>query len=76
MTTDEPTSDNKENSTMTSIRRTLAPLVPLVAALVLAGCATTVAPLPEALPEMPSTFKEGSTAWTRDPAPAPQGSWW
>jgi multidrug efflux system outer membrane protein len=73
MTTDEPTNDNKENLTMTSIRRTL---VPLVAALVLAGCATAVAPLPEPLPQMPSTFKEGSTAWTRDPAPVPQGSWW
>ena len=58
---------------MTSIRRTL---VPLVAALVLAGCATAVAPLPDPLPEVPSTFKEGGTAWTRDPAPAPQGSWW
>jgi multidrug efflux system outer membrane protein len=73
MTTDVPTNDYKENSTMTSTRRTLAPLV---AALVLAGCATAVAPLPDALPGMPSTFKEGGTAWTRDPAPAPQGTWW
>ncbi|MBI5719540.1 MAG: efflux transporter outer membrane subunit [Burkholderiales bacterium] len=74
---------------MNPLRRSLTPhapharlarfvplVLPLVAALVLAGCATTTAPLPEALPEMPATFKEGGTAWTRDPAPAPQGAWW
>lgn len=73
MTADAPTKHDQENPTMTSIRRRL---LPLVAALVLAGCATTVAPLPEALPGMPTTFKEGGTTWTRDPVPAAADHWW
>ncbi|HVK31786.1 MAG TPA: efflux transporter outer membrane subunit [Burkholderiaceae bacterium] len=53
-------------------------LLPLVAALVLAGCATATAPLPEALPDLPVSFKQADgTAWTRSPdAPPAQGEWW
>lgn len=58
-----------------TLRRTV---LPLLAALVLAGCATATAPLPEALPELPATFKQaGGTEWVRgaDSASA-QGEWW
>jgi len=52
-------------------------LVPLLAALVLAGCATTPAPVPE-LPAAPTAFHEGDAAWARVvPAEAqPRGAWW
>jgi multidrug efflux system outer membrane protein len=58
---------------MTTIPR----LLPLVAALVLAGCATALPPLPPA-PETPSQFKENNERWTvAQPAEAQsRGTWW
>ncbi|MBX9872830.1 MAG: efflux transporter outer membrane subunit [Burkholderiaceae bacterium] len=52
-------------------------LLPLVAALVLAGCATALPPLP-ATPETPSQFRENKEQWTiAQPAEArDRGTWW
>lgn len=52
-------------------------LAPLLAVLVLAGCATAPAPLP-ALPAVPAAFAEPSGPWTTAaPAEAEaRGSWW
>lgn len=52
-------------------------LAPLLAALVLAGCASAPAPLP-ALPEAPAAFTETQGQWTTTaPAEAqPRGTWW
>lgn len=53
-------------------------LVPLVAALLLAGCASTSTFVPAAAPAAPSAFKEADGRWaTLSPAPAiEQGRWW
>jgi multidrug efflux system outer membrane protein len=53
-------------------------LVPLLAALVLAGCATAPALDPNVLPATPAAFREGDGLWTRvAPAEAqPRGTWW
>lgn len=50
----------------------------LMAALVLAGCATVPDIDPAALPATPATFKEGDGRWTTTrPAEAqPRGEWW
>lgn len=52
-------------------------LIPLVAALLLAGCATTLPELP-AQPEPPTAFKEAGVRWTTAaPAEAQdRGHWW
>ena len=59
----------------TTMNRTLAPLL---AALVLAGCATAPAIDATALPATPAAFREGDGLWTRvAPAEAqPRGTWW
>lgn len=59
----------------TTLTRTLAPLL---AALVLAGCATAPTIDASALPATPAAFKEGDGLWTRvAPAEAqPRGTWW
>jgi multidrug efflux system outer membrane protein len=51
---------------------------PLLAALVLAGCASAPGPAPQALPEMPAAYKEGNGLWAPvAPAEAqPRGAWW
>jgi len=53
-------------------------LVPLFAALVLAGCASTPTADPSALPAIPAAFKEGEGRWgVAQPAEAqPRGAWW
>jgi multidrug efflux system outer membrane protein len=53
-------------------------LVPLLAALVLAGCATVPAIVPTPLPATPAAFKEGEGRWAlAKPAEAqPRGEWW
>jgi multidrug efflux system outer membrane protein len=53
-------------------------VTPLLAALVLAGCATAPAPLAQPLPELPAAFAETQGAWTTTtPAEAqPRGTWW
>ena len=57
--------------------KTIPHLAPLVAALLLAGCATALPPLP-ATPETPSQFKENKEQWTiAQPAEAQsRGTWW
>ncbi|RZL09425.1 MAG: efflux transporter outer membrane subunit, partial [Rubrivivax sp.] len=63
-------------TTMTSMPKLL--LTPLLAALVLAGCASTPAVPPQAELATPATFKEGDGRWTvAAPAEAqPRGEWW
>jgi multidrug efflux system outer membrane protein len=53
-------------------------LAPLVAALVLAGCASTPVTTPMAAPAAPAAFKEGDGRWAAlKPAEAqPRGEWW
>ena len=53
-------------------------LVPLVTALVLAGCASIPEIDPASLPSAPAAYKEGDGRWTRaQPAAAqPRGEWW
>ncbi|NMG31267.1 efflux transporter outer membrane subunit [Aromatoleum evansii] len=53
-------------------------LAPLLAALVLAGCATAPAIDPAALPSAPAAFKEGDGRWTHAfPAQVQaDGAWW
>src|SRR4030095_15973650 len=53
-------------------------LIPLVAALVLSGCASTPAFAPTTTPEAPATFKESGDRWVNlAPAEAqPRGEWW
>jgi len=53
-------------------------LLPLVSALVLAGCSTTPAFAPTVAPEAPVAFKEGGERWINlPPAGAqPRGEWW
>jgi outer membrane protein, multidrug efflux system len=66
-------------STMKNIRRPHSRvLVPLLAALVLAGCASVPAIDPSALPITPAAFKETDVHWaTVAPAEAqPRGDWW
>ena len=48
-------------------------VIPLVAALLLAGCASTSNFAPTALPDTPAAFKEAQTVTT---VPAMQGRWW
>jgi multidrug efflux system outer membrane protein len=50
-----------------------ARLVPLLAALVLAGCASVPVPESHAMPATPAAFSSASTATQ---APATQGGWW
>lgn len=50
-------------------------LTALLAALVLAGCATAPAPRPQALPAVPGAFKEADARAKGTPA-APRGAWW
>jgi len=63
-------------NTMTSLPKLM--LTPLLAALVLAGCASTPAVPPQAELATPATFKEGDGRWTvAAPAEAqPRGQWW
>ena len=53
-------------------------LAPLLAALVLAGCATVPDIDPNALPATPAAFKEGEGRWTavRPADTQPRGEWW
>lgn len=53
-------------------------LAPLLAVLVLAGCASAPSIKPSALPVTPATFREGDGRWTvAAPAEAqPRGTWW
>jgi multidrug efflux system outer membrane protein len=53
-------------------------LAPLLAALVLAGCATVPDIDPNALPATPAVFKEGEGHWTavRPADSQPRGEWW
>jgi multidrug efflux system outer membrane protein len=53
-------------------------LVPLLAALVLAGCASVPTPNATPLPTIPAAYKEGEGRWTvAAPAEAqPRGAWW
>jgi multidrug efflux system outer membrane protein len=53
-------------------------LAPLLAALVLAGCATVPDIDPGALPATPAAFKEGDGRWTavRPADSQPRGEWW
>ena len=53
-------------------------LAPLLALMVLAGCATAPAPIAQPLPELPQAFAESQGAWTvTAPAEAqPRGAWW
>lgn len=53
-------------------------LVPLLAALLIAGCATPAAVDPASLPTAPAAFKEGDGRWTASaPAEAQsRGEWW
>jgi multidrug efflux system outer membrane protein len=64
---------------MKSLARPLrTALAPLLAALVVVGCATVPAIDPAALPAAPAAFKEGDGRWTAAaPAEAqPRGTWW
>src|SRR5260221_11065703 len=65
------------NHNKTSSRRFSAALVPLVAALMIAGCATSANFAPTAAPAAPAAFKERSGAWTQaTPAEAQaRGRW-
>jgi multidrug efflux system outer membrane protein len=53
-------------------------LAPLLAALVLAGCASTPVTTPRAAPEAPASFKEADGRWAAlQPAEnQPRGEWW
>lgn len=55
-----------------------ATLTALLAALVMAGCATAPEPLPDNAPPAPESFKEAEGRWARTvPAEAqPRGEWW
>ena len=66
------------NHNNTYSRRFSAALVPLVAALMIAGCATSSNFTPTAAPAAPAAFKERSGAWTQaTPAEAQaRGRWW
>jgi len=64
---------------MKSLARPLrTALAPVLAALVVVGCATVPAIDPAALPAAPAAFKEGDSRWTAAaPAEAqPRGTWW
>lgn len=63
---------------MTTRLQSLGRLTPLLAALVLAGCATALPPADTALPATPAAFSEGSGLWTTAaPAEAQaRGVWW
>jgi multidrug efflux system outer membrane protein len=68
---------NKENEVKTT-RSVLTRLLPLVAALVLAGCANVQTVEPVAAPAAPAAFKELDGRWTQaQPAEAQaRGEWW
>jgi outer membrane protein, multidrug efflux system len=64
---------------MTSLRKTLRTgFAPLLAAMVLAGCASVPAIDTSTVPAAPAAFKEGDGRWTTAaPAEAlPRGEWW
>ncbi|NMG45540.1 efflux transporter outer membrane subunit [Aromatoleum toluvorans] len=64
---------------MTSLTQPLrTAFAPLLAALVLAGCATAPQIDPAALPTAPAAFKEGDGRWTQAVPPTVQadGAWW
>ena len=66
---------------MTRILKTslITPLLPLIAALVLAGCASTSTFTPAAAPAAPFAFKEDGGARFANVGPAeaqPRGAWW
>ena len=66
---------------MTRILKTslITPLLPLIAALVLAGCASTSTFTPAAAPAAPVAFKEDGGARFANVGPAeaqPRGAWW
>ncbi len=57
----------------------ITPLLPLIAALVLAGCASTSTFTPTAAPAAPAAFKEDGAARFANVGPAeaqPRGAWW
>lgn len=65
----------KSNQVTRSLRHAL---LPLITALLVAGCATPAAVDPAAVPATPGTFKEGTGLWVATP-PAEQqarGEWW
>jgi multidrug efflux system outer membrane protein len=67
----------RQGKTMTSVLKTS--LIPLVAALVLAGCASTSTFTPAAAPAAPAAFKEDGGARFTNVGPAeaqPRGAWW
>jgi multidrug efflux system outer membrane protein len=53
-------------------------LLPLITALVIAGCATVPEIDASRLPEAPATFKDADSKWTVAPpaASSPRGEWW
>ncbi|MGE0356029.1 MAG: efflux transporter outer membrane subunit [Burkholderiales bacterium] len=53
-------------------------LAPILASLILAGCATVPDIVPKALPVTPAAFKEGEGRWTtvRPADSQPRGDWW
>lgn len=53
-----------------------AALLPLLAALVLAGCATSASIDTTTLPAAPAAFKEGAPMATAAAQPQAQGTWW
>ncbi|MET0518219.1 MAG: TolC family protein, partial [Burkholderiaceae bacterium] len=55
------------------IKQLLTPLVPLMAALLLAGCASVATTEPHPLPQVPAGFK---TAQAKAPTTAAQAQWW
>jgi multidrug efflux system outer membrane protein len=67
----------RQGNTMTPVLKTS--LIPLVAALVLAGCASTSTFTPAAAPAAPAAFKEDGGARFTNVGPAeaqPRGAWW
>src|SRR3954464_3427409 len=68
---------NAKEQVSTLIHKTS--LIPLVAALVLAGCASTSTFTPAAAPAAPVAFKEDGAARFANVGPAeaqPRGAWW
>lgn len=67
------------NRSLSNLHRAAKPLLPLVAALILAGCATGAAIDPASLPKAPAAFKENQGTLSTQAVSAPvqsQGNWW